>query len=269
MKRILVPTDFSPNAEKAIDYAVQIARISRAEIFLLHAAEAYLVPDILNAAREKLELIAKSIRETEQLTILTDVQGDSVLNSILDAIESYKPDLVVMGTVGSSGARERLYGSKTAELMGSTPVPVLAVPLLSGWKVPKKIVLAVNKFDGGEDQLQSVFALAEMFSSQIQVAIFTDTDDDYVEDYDLHEKKIAAFRYKLKASHPDIEIHAVHLAGHHFRESLQHWMDTQEADMLVMITHRRGLIEGILNKSATKKMSYSTNVPLLAIPDVV
>ena len=29
MDRILVPTDFSPNADRAIDYAVQIARLNQ------------------------------------------------------------------------------------------------------------------------------------------------------------------------------------------------------------------------------------------------
>ncbi|WP_147205682.1 universal stress protein [Segetibacter aerophilus] len=33
MKKILVPTDFSPNANKAIDLAVQIAKLAKAEIY--------------------------------------------------------------------------------------------------------------------------------------------------------------------------------------------------------------------------------------------
>ena len=37
MKKILVPTDFSPNANKALDFAVQIAKQAQAEIILVHA----------------------------------------------------------------------------------------------------------------------------------------------------------------------------------------------------------------------------------------
>ncbi|HJY21420.1 MAG TPA: universal stress protein, partial [Hanamia sp.] len=39
MKRILVPTDFSKCADKAIDFAVQSAKIVPIEIILLHSFE--------------------------------------------------------------------------------------------------------------------------------------------------------------------------------------------------------------------------------------
>jgi nucleotide-binding universal stress UspA family protein len=37
MKKLILPTDFSLNAEKALHFAVQIAKQAKAEIFLVHA----------------------------------------------------------------------------------------------------------------------------------------------------------------------------------------------------------------------------------------
>jgi len=111
-----------------------------------------------------------------------------------------------------------------------------------------------------------VFQLANLYNAAVQVAIFTDTDDDYVEDFDEHKKKISVFGNKLKEQFPNTEIFAVHLAGKHFRETLQNWLNENKVDMLVMLTHRRNLIGSIFNSSMTKKMSYHTNIPLLAIP---
>ena len=102
--------------------------------------------------------------------------------------------------------------------------------------------------------------------SKLQVAIFTDTDEDYVEDYDIHEKKIIAFRDALKIKYHDLEINAVHLASRHFMDSLINWIDKNNIGMLVMLTHKRNIFEKIFNHSLTQKMSYHTNIPLLAIP---
>ena len=85
MKKILVPTDFSPNADKALDFALHIARLNKGEIVLIHAAETYPVEEAIMIAREKLALIRKSISETESIDITTEVYADSSINSIFDA----------------------------------------------------------------------------------------------------------------------------------------------------------------------------------------
>lgn len=267
MKRILVPTDFSPNADKALNFAVQIARKAGAELLLIHAVETLMADDDFRKMKEKLDAVAASISSSEMVETSTRIFSDSSVNSVINAIYEHKPDLVVMGTNGSSGLKEVIYGSRTAAVIGRSPVPVLAIPLLADWKVPGKILMAVNKFNVPDKLLGPVIKLATYFGSSLQVTVFTDTNDDYVEDFNLHEQKIADFRDMLREKYPETEIHAVHLAGRHFRESLQGWIDKEGIDIVVMLTHKRTLIGSIFNSSMTKKMSYHTNVPLLAIPD--
>jgi len=250
-----------------MNVAVQIAKKANAGLYLLHAAEAYNEKDALTGAREKLELLSQSIRETEQIEVTAGIIADSSVNGILEAVREYRAELVVMGTIGNSGFNERIFGSRTATVIGKSPVPVLAVPLLSEWKEPQKIMIAVNQFRDAEELLQPVLKLAMLFNAGIQLTIFTDTDDDYVEDYILHEQGISQFRDTLKNKYPNLEIHAVHLAGLHFRKSLQTWIDQNQVDWLVMLTHHRNLIGSVFNSSMTKKMSYHTNIPLLAIPE--
>jgi nucleotide-binding universal stress UspA family protein len=266
MKKILIPTDFSPNADKALNYAVQLARRSGGEIFIVHGIEAYNVEEAMKNAEEKMTALKKSISEAERLTVTTRIYSDSSVNSILTAITEFKPGLVVMGTLGSSGIKEMIYGSRTGTIIGRSPVPVLAVPQLSEWAAPKKILMAVNEFNVKDKMTEPVFKLAAMYGAAVQLAIFTDTDDDYVEDFTEHEVKVAAFRDRLKEKYPHLEIHAVHLAGTRFRESLQNWIDNNGIDMLVMLTYKRNLIGSIFKSSMTKKMSYHTNIPMLAIP---
>jgi nucleotide-binding universal stress UspA family protein len=266
MKKILVPTDFSPNAEKALDYAVQLVKKNEGEIFLLHAVESEMMEgDILKVA-EKMALKIKNFADNENVRITTKVHNGTTLDAIHHAIREFNIDGVVMGTLGNTALSEKIIGSRTASVIGKSPVPVWVIPLLSEWKIPKKILLAINRFDEKEAQILPVIKMARQFFASVQVTIFTDTDDGYVEDYDEHELKIAAYRDMLKEKYPDVEIHAVHLAGHHFTEHVNNWIANNNIDIMVMLPHKKNIIEKILEGSMTKKMSYAVTIPLLTIP---
>lgn len=266
MKRILVPTDFSKNAEKALNYAVQLAKKNDGEIFLIHSIESKLTDEEAAKVPDKLNDRSTSIYESVRIKVNPIVYHGIPLVAIEDAVGKFKIDLVVMGTLGNAAFSQKVFGSKTASFIGRSTVPVLAIPLLSEWQVPKKILLAINRFDEDEKLILPVIELAQLFSASIQVSIFTDTDDDYVEDYTEHEVKIARFRDALKKKHKDIEIHAVHLAGHHFKENVKNWIATNNIDIMVMLTHKKNFLEAIFTRSMTKKMSYYIDIPLLAIP---
>src|SRR5688572_3215354 len=101
MKRILVPTDFSTSASKALDFAVQIAKRSKGEIILVHACD--LVEPfkdelgvqiehnkmIIDEANKKLNLLKKNIEDTEEITIQPHLYEGSVNVCILQASEDY------------------------------------------------------------------------------------------------------------------------------------------------------------------------------------
>lgn len=266
IKKILVPTDFSPNATKALDYAVQLSKKAKAEIFIIHSVESGMTDGEAKDVPGKLDLLTKSIEKSEKIKVTNKVYTGISLYAILDSIEEFKIDLVVMGTLGNAKASKKIFGSRTASVIGKSPVPVLAIPLLSEWGTGTDIMLAINDFKIEDKTLDPVILLARCLNSAIQVAIFTDTDDDYVEDYDEHEKKIASFRDALKKKYPGLEFQAVHLASKHFKDSVLSWIEKNKISMLVMLTHKRNIIEGIFNRSLTKKLSYHTNIPLLAIP---
>ncbi len=154
MNRIVVPTDFSPNAEKALDYAVQIARQTKAEIFIMHSIE---LPDtpfnlpnsdstskIISNINDRLSMIRKSIYETELINVTTKLYTNNFISSVTEAIDEFKADFLIMGTIGNSGIQEKLFGSKTAVMIGKSPIPIMAIPLLSKWSIPSNILIAIN-----------------------------------------------------------------------------------------------------------------------------
>ena len=54
--------------------------------------------------------------------------GDPVVDAILDCAKEHGADLIVMGTHGHSAIRRAVLGSKTAEVISRTTVPVIVAP---------------------------------------------------------------------------------------------------------------------------------------------
>ncbi len=279
MKKILVPTDFSSCAANALNYAVQTAKLLNMEINLLHVVDVTdrlfsedeeVVPEkysaLLIEAQKKLDQTKASIAETESLEIRTFLREGEVDEHILSLSEEKNFDLIVMGTFGINGLKDRIWGSKTAGLTGKTRIPVMVVPYEYDWNPPRKALLATNQFEEDENVLEQIRRLIDIFKVELHVVVFTDEDSADATLYMENSTNIAGYGKRLqKALHTD-SIIANHLSGHRFEDTLQDYIKKNSIDMVAMITYQRSVWDRIFHPSTTRRMSYHTNVPLLVIP---
>jgi len=128
MKRILVPTDFSPQAENALKVAVQIAQKNDSEIYLLHSLEMPLhlgtsggsgsLPESLYfiklAENNFEELLEKDY--LEGVKIREAIGHAEIYEDIAEAVSKHNIDLVIMGSHGASGFKEMFIGSNTEKV---------------------------------------------------------------------------------------------------------------------------------------------------------
>lgn len=279
MKKILVPTDFSEYAGNAVDFAIQTAKILPAEITLLHSYEinSSLYTDymgvnkqfnqtILNDAKEKLATLKKDIEEKNGMVVNTSISTESLQDAIIKSTEEEKFDFMVMGTLGASGIKEKLWGSRTATAISKSKIPVIAIPDEYEWKKPQQILFATNQFEKDPAILDFIFELAGLYMANVQVAVFTDEDDDKAGTFVDNKRKISEYEMFLKENYSDKTLTSAHLYGENFEETLQDFIKENSMDMLVMVTYPHKFWNRIFNPSKTKKMSYNTKVPLLAIP---
>jgi len=140
MNKILVPTDFSEQAENALKVAAMIAKKHNAEIYLLHMIEIPMqqidpisahsdVPEALffmKLAHKKFQdLLASDY--LEGLTVYETVKADITFNEIKDACKEYEVDFIVMGSHGASGLKEMFVGSNAEKVVRTSDVPVLVI----------------------------------------------------------------------------------------------------------------------------------------------
>jgi nucleotide-binding universal stress UspA family protein len=142
-RKILVATDFSPDAERALAIAVDMARAFTGTVTLLHVCQmpAYaffnggmyaptpeLVHDIVEDAKGSLAAAAARMKERlHGVTLQTAWLEGEPAGTIVRFAEEQHVDLVVMGTHGRRGFRRWVMGSVAEHVVRTAPCPVLTV----------------------------------------------------------------------------------------------------------------------------------------------
>lgn len=138
-RRILVPIDFNPSSDRALELAVSLAEVHQAELVVVHVVEVPIYPyttqvvpepDLLTpletAARVELERTIARVRERLPRAG-AELRRGLAWQEVLAAVERSKADLIVMGTRGRRGVAHLLLGSVAEKLVRLSSVPVLTV----------------------------------------------------------------------------------------------------------------------------------------------
>ena len=141
--KVVVPVDFSEHSERALAYAVDLAKSFRAAVHLVHVypVTAYAAPPLIpgpvvvgqfrdESQRVFDELIARAKREYSPDLTGTLCEGVPHVE-ILRCASDVGADMIVMGTHGRTGFEHLLLGSVAERVVRGSTVPVLTVP----WKV--------------------------------------------------------------------------------------------------------------------------------------
>jgi len=137
IKKILVPTDFSPHADEAFRVAHTLARATGAEVIVFHVARPPAVVSeggaLLTEPGKAATNLWDRFREmqsgdpkvrVEHRVIVADRPGPTHILELLDTLGC---DLIVMGTHGRRGLRQVIFGSVTEEVVRRARCPVMVV----------------------------------------------------------------------------------------------------------------------------------------------
>lgn len=140
LQRILVPVDFSEKSERALDYAIELAKKVGARITLVHAYEipvygftdATLVatPDLAarlsDAAQKTLDALVESRRD-RGVPMQAVLRNGVAWEEIAAVAKESQADLIVIGTRGRRGLARALLGSVAESVIRTSDVPVLTL----------------------------------------------------------------------------------------------------------------------------------------------
>ena len=121
MMQILVATDFSEGARRALTVGAHYARVMQARIHLLHISPA--------AGMDAMQPLADVTADAGRDVSITIVgRSGEPAEEIIRYAASHSIDLIVMGTHGRTGFSRVLLGSVVERVLRGAPCPVLVAP---------------------------------------------------------------------------------------------------------------------------------------------
>jgi nucleotide-binding universal stress UspA family protein len=275
MKTILVPTDFSKNAENALYYAIAIAERNKSKILLLHT---YLIDypvsytsyeliveekkKALDYSEHRLNAEAMKIRHAGNIAFEILSEEDSALDGILKLTKQRQVDLVIMGTKGESNLSNAILGSTTAGVIQKINCPVLAVPMGVSFEAIKKITYAVAYNPDDFDVLEKVVGLAKLFNAQVNVLHIIETTEAGPQTKENEKMKAFMDEANRRIDYNNMSYQL--LEGETIEDSLERYVSENSTNILVMSTHHRGFFKRLFGRSVTKYMAYHSEAPLMA-----
>jgi nucleotide-binding universal stress UspA family protein len=142
-KHILIPTDGSEIAEKAVTAGIDFAREASAKVTLFTAVPEYELPregqimagrfismaDHARNSEEKAKgILAQAVRQACAAGLAFDtnfVQSDQPWQAIIDAAQRHGCDAIFMGSHGRKGLARLLHGSETQEVLTHSTIPTV------------------------------------------------------------------------------------------------------------------------------------------------
>lgn len=205
LRRILLATDFSSCSERALQYAVSVARHYDATLYLAHVVPEEMPtsapttasrPSLRRAEQEMANLLTSGVLRgvPHQVLLSTGVLWNCVQKMIMEN----SVDLVVVGTHGRTGVRKLMLGSAAEEIFRKSPCPVLTVgPQVHDEAPPRirfqQILYACDLTPATERATAYALSLAREFRAQLTILhAISDTETTHPERQEAMRRSVLA-----------------------------------------------------------------------------
>jgi len=286
LRRIIVPTDFSEGSEYACHYAIHLAQKIKAEIKLLHVYENPVVDMSIKESATYLDYTRNTLRETEkkvnseilafthkikvylETNDITNVRIHSTLamGNIVGKIKGistiYKPDLIVLGTVGSRENSKSVFGGLADAIIHGMDTPLYAIPGPCSRKDFEKVnILYATDFNEKDHRsLERLLDIVEPFDKQVN-CIHIDTAHNPTKSERMDELNL-----QLKLEYARHNIHCMLIEDEDVYHGIKDFADTYNTNLLSFTVQKRGIFEKLFKPNLFRKILQESNLPILLFP---
>jgi nucleotide-binding universal stress UspA family protein len=271
MKTLIVPTDFSPTALNAANYAVDMALAIGGDLLLYHAYQVPVavtdvplvlvsVDDLKLAAEQKLEQIKSDLERisSHKLKINIEARLGNTLDELELVCKKIDPFAIIMGSTGHSAIERTLFGSTTLQAIRHLTWPVICVPK------GKEYGLGIRKI-GLACDLQQVeettpFEVIVNFVQEMNAELHVLTVEKPGAKQDLAEQT-AILGTSVRQVNPRF-----HFIDHHdIEDGINEFAEKNNLDLIIAIPKKHKLLEGIFKPSSTKQLVFESHIPVMCI----
>ncbi|WP_299102944.1 universal stress protein [uncultured Winogradskyella sp.] len=276
--KILLPTDFSKNSIKAINYARELYKNEYCDFYILNVfwATGNILDSLLNLkpgselyetaklnSENGLASVFDMITMNDSANPKHNFKVISQFNNVIDGIKSIvdKKDIemVVMGTKGKTHSSATAFGSTAIYVMEKVRnCPILVVPADAEIKLPKEIVFPSNfRTNFKQRELKHLYNIAQKSNANIAILHITKEeklDKEQEENINLLKEILEGISYKFHT-----------LSSNSIQSSINVFVKSRGSDMVAFINKKHSFFGSIFSSPMVKEISYHLKVPILAM----
>ncbi|MEO7264632.1 MAG: universal stress protein [Ferruginibacter sp.] len=269
--KILIPTDFSVLAEFAYLMVKKLGQRAELEIHFLHVLT---VPDTVTLnANGYIETCGeidvnfvvqqKEIAERKLANLKTlygpGIHSHLILGKLTDAVLNFSEanhfDLIVMGTKGAWGIKEKLSGSETQMIARKSKIPLLSLMCDRSDLVIKNVLFVHDFGNPAKEDLVFLEKLINTFGTKLHLLqIVSGPLEDNKTRVEANMKKFAALNNII---HYDCHL----INDKDVENGVIHFNQMQNMDIICIGTHGKG---GFFHHSATEKLINHLFKPIIS-----
>lgn len=295
VQRILIPTDFSPAARHAFDWALSFARPYAATLHLLHVMadvnSAWAGSDdvlvqagppqerLEEEARAELKQLAEAAERHDLATHCTVRFSLDVADTILEEADAIDADLIATGTHGRQGLSRLLLGSVAQKVVRRARRPVLTVRAQAP-EAPaiRRVLVPIDFSEPSKQALRFAKDVAHGFEAQLDllfvaeartIPVFSDTGLPHLGTVKMDPEIVREAGRGLEqlsdqVGGPPVSTHP-HVAEGDVPDQILDFAGTHEVDLIVMATRGLAGLDRLLIGSVTQRVVRAAPCPVLTL----
>ena len=259
MKNIIFLTDFSKNADNALDYLAAFSKtIPESNIYLIHTYAIATKTGMLLSVKERIkdaakaDLIARKRRFEElsddrHLVFYKAVEG-TLATKVVKLQKQLNADLIVSSMRGENTGADNLIGPNAGSLIKATHVPLLLIPMSHRFKEIEHITFALKStIIQSADTLTILKDFFNKKNPSLRVLVANKGQSGE----DLHLD--------------DIKFTIEHSAQESIYVAIMEDLKSNPTDLIAVVRRKRGFFERFFSTGAFKKSVLDIDAPLLVL----
>lgn len=271
MKTIIVPTDFSPAAINATNYAANLALATGSN---LHLFNIYQIPvaiadvplallsvdDMQKAAEQKLRHLKRDLEHitSNQVNITIEARLGNVIDELADVCRTIDPFVVVMGSTGHSGIEKVLFGSTTLSAIKHLQWPVISVP--KGKEYGNGIRKIGFACDLREVEETTPFSIITDFVKELHAEfhILNVEEEPAITDMPDQTSVLGTATMSVNPKFHFIKPGDI-------EDGINDFAETNNLDLIIAIPKKHKLVNSLFNPSSTRQLVSQSHIPVMCV----
>jgi len=259
-KTFIVPHDFTPAADIALQHAIASAKATNTVIQLLHVVAK---ESEIKESSIKLDQVIES-NTTEGVELIPNIRIGNIFDDIRDFASEHQAELIFMGTHGAHGW-QHVVGSNALKVVTDSHVPFIIVQekavRSTGYDT---IVVPMDLHKETKQKLSIVANLAKYFNSKVHVVTPIETDS-YLK-HQLETNILFAERY-FAQKEIDMVTALVPSSGFD-KEVVKHAVSVGADLIAIMNLNRNSLLNVITSNHEQYMITNEALIPTLLVNPV-